>query len=204
MTFIDECEDQPFFCYLAPILPTHPRRPGKVHPTLPRRRSERNPFDLLGHDREHRSQPRAPDELPQETGRDENTIVIMVNDNGVTEGLGVYNARIADPSVRLGKAEPGRSPLALARKVETQGPGQPDRTPRRLPTLCDLAGSKSRPKSKTNSKDTPSAPCSRGKANRMAPERILSTTWPVGPAVSKQHKYSMAGVRRQSPAAAQS
>jgi arylsulfatase A-like enzyme len=42
----------------------------------------------------------------KDTGRDEDTIVIMVNDNGVTEGLDVYNANMRGPSAPPGKGAP--------------------------------------------------------------------------------------------------
>ena len=38
----------------------------------------------------------------KDTRRDRNTILIMVNDNGVTEGLDVYNAHMRGPNARLG------------------------------------------------------------------------------------------------------
>ena len=69
----------------------------------------------------------------KETGRDENTIVIMVNDNGVTEGLGVYNAQMRGPKCSAWEGGTRLSPFGAGPESGNPSPGQPDRPPRRPP-----------------------------------------------------------------------
>lgn len=92
MTFIDECKDDSFFCYLATYSPHAPLRApdefkvpfeGKVDAEEAEYLGMVANLDYnLGRLMKHL----------RDRGKEENTIVIFMNDNGQTHGLDVYNA----------------------------------------------------------------------------------------------------------------
>ena len=98
MTFIEEAESKPFFCYLATYSP---------HTPLDAPESFVKPFRESGLNDTHATYLAMIENIDFNLGRlmkflksrklDEDTIVIMINDNGGTEGLDVYNAKMRGP-----------------------------------------------------------------------------------------------------------
>ena len=117
MTFIKEAKSKPFFCYLATYSP---------HTPLDAPDSFIKPFRDAGLNDTHATYLAMIENIDfnlgrlmkflEETNRDKETIVIMINDNGVTEGLDVYNANMRGPkcSAWEGEHEPFPSGDGLA------------------------------------------------------------------------------------------
>ena len=189
MAFIEECEDQPFFCYLATYSPHTPlAAPEKfIQPFRDAGLNETHSTYLAMIENIDHNLGRLMNFL-KETGRDENTIVIMVNDNGVTEGLDVYNAQMRGP--KCSAWEGGTRAFSFWRWPGKWKPKALGNLTAHLdvlrPSVTLPAPKSRRPNSKTNSKDTPSAPCWRVKSQSNGSLNAFSTTmWPVGPAVSQ-------------------
>ena len=152
MTFIEEAKEQPFFCYLATYSP---------HTPLDAPEKFIKPFRDAGLNDTHATYLAMIENIDynlgrlmkflQETQRDQDTIVIMVNDNGVTEGLDVYNANMRGPKCTVWEGGTRafsfwRWPGKWKAKVVDNLTSHLDV----LPTLCKLAGAnipeKTRPK----------------------------------------------------------
>ena len=136
----------------------------------------------------------------EETNRDKETIVIMINDNGVTEGLDVYNANMRGP--KCSAWEGGTRAFSFWR-----WPGK--WTPRVLgnltahldvlPTLCDLAGAKIPQEIDEQLEGFSLEPLLSGKIPAWNGQKISIlyhhvARWPSG--YAEKHKYTMAGVRK--------
>ena len=132
MAFIEEARDDPFFCYLCTYSP---------HTPLAAPEKFIKPFRDAGLNDTHATYLAMVENIDynigrlmkflKDTGRDEDTIVIMVNDNGVTEGLDVYNAHMRWSQVlRVGRWHPGLFILEMAGQLEAKNYGKPNRPPR--------------------------------------------------------------------------
>ncbi len=200
MAFIEECQDQPFFCYLATYSP---------HTPLAAPEKFIQPFRDAGLNETHSTYLAMIENIDynlgrlmnflKETGRDENTILIMVNDNGVTEGLDVYNAKMRGP--KCSAWEGGTRAFSFWRwpgKWKPKVMGNLTAHLDVLPTLCDLAGVQVPAKLKNKLEGYTLRPLLESeKPIEWQPERILYhhvARWPSG--LAKYHKYAMAGVRQ--------
>lgn len=141
MQFIDDCSDQPFFCYLATYSPHTPLAA---------------PDEFIAPFREHVSEKHATylgmvANLDYNLGRlvdfleerelDEETIVIFMNDNGQTEGLDVYNAGMRGCKATVW--EGGSRALSFWKWPGRWQAHTVDNLAAHLdvvPTLCELAG----------------------------------------------------------------
>jgi len=201
MTFIEEAKEQPFFCYLATYSP---------HTPLDAPEKFIKPFRDAGLNDTHATYLAMIENIDynlgrlmkflQETQRDQDTIVIMVNDNGVTEGLDVYNANMRGPKCTVWEGGTRafsfwRWPGKWKAKVVDNLTSHLDV----LPTLCKLAGAnipeKTRPKLEGFSllpllRST--KPVDTWQKNRILYHHVAR--WPSG--FAKVHKYTMAGVRQ--------
>ena len=142
MAFIEESGDQPFFCYLATYSP---------HTPLAAPESFIAPFREAGLNDTHATYLAMIENLDTNVGRildfleakglDENTIVIFMNDNGVTEGLDVYNAGMR--GCKCTAWEGGTRAMSFWRWPNHWQPQTVDNLSAHLdvlPTLCELAG----------------------------------------------------------------
>ena len=201
ITFIKEAKEQPFFCYLATYSP---------HTPLDAPEEFIQPFQDAGLNDTHATYLAMIENIDYNLGRlikflkdskrDKNTIVIMVNDNGVTEGLDLYNANMRGPKCSAWEGgtrafsfwrwPPQWKPKALSNLTSHMDI---------LPTLCELAGATIPKKTKSKLEGFSLLPLLKSKKSieDWNKDRILYhhvARWPSG--FSKIHKYTMAGVRQ--------
>ena len=201
MTFIEEAKSKPFFCYLATYSP---------HTPLDAPESFIKPFREAGLNDTHATYLAMIENIDfnlgrlmkflKKTNRDEDTIVIMINDNGVTEGLDVYNANMRGP--KCSAWEGGTRAFSFWRwpgKWKPRVLGNLTAHLDILPTLCELAGVKIPQESNLQLEGFSLVPLltSEHANEEWQKERILFhhvARWPSG--YAEKHKYTMAGVRK--------
>lgn len=199
MAFIDECDDQPFFCFISTYSP---------HTPLAAPQEYIAPFNKLLNQK-HSTYLGMVANIDYNVGRLmahlekrqllENTIVIFMNDNGQTEGLDVYNANMRGCKCTIW--EGGSRAISFWRWPTQWQPKTDNHLTAHLdflPTLCDLAGAEI-PQPIADKLDGFSLkPLLEGdKPNDWPDDRILfqhTARWPGGLAAS--HKYSNCGVRQ--------
>jgi arylsulfatase A-like enzyme/Ca2+-binding EF-hand superfamily protein len=142
MTFIKESGDQPFFCYLATYSPHTPlAAPEKfIAPFREQGLSEKHATYLAMIENVDYNVGRLLAFL-EERGLDENTILIFMNDNGVTEGLDVYNAGMR--GCKATTWEGGSRAMSFWRWPKHWKPQTVENLTAHidvLPTLCEIAG----------------------------------------------------------------
>ncbi len=201
MTFMEDAKDRPFFCYLATYSP---------HTPLDAPEKFIKPFRDAGLNETHATYLAMIENIDynlgrlmkflKDTGRDENTVLIMVNDNGVTEGLDVYNANMRGPKCSAWQG--GTRAFSFWRWTGKWKPKVLQNLSSHLdvlPTLCELAGAAIPPKLQPRLEGTSLLPLLQSQTPMPAwgKDRILFhhvARWPSG--FAKIHKYTMAGVRQ--------
>ena len=201
MTFIQEVKDKPFFCYLATYSP---------HTPLDAPEEFIKPFREAGLNDTHATYLSMIENIDfnlgrlmkflKSTNKDQDTIVIMINDNGVTEGLDVYNANMRGP--KCSAWEGGTRAFSFWRWPGKWKPKVVDNLTAHLdvlPTLCELAEATIPDDLKENLEGYSLAPIlqAKGATKEWNNDRILFhhvARWPSG--FSEKHKYTMAGVRK--------
>ena len=199
MAFIDDSKDQPFFCYLATYSPHSPLAApdASIAPFLGKVTEKQAAYlGMIAN-------------IDDNVGRllkflkdrklEENTIVIFMNDNGVTEGLDVFNAGMRGCKCTIW--EGGTRAMSFwrwpkhwpAHKVENLTAHLDV-----LPTLCDIAGIEVPKDLAPKLEGFSLAPLLESKDPiKWHDERILFQhvgRWPSG--LAESHKYAMAGVRQ--------
>ncbi len=200
MTFIKASRSEPFFCYLSTYSP---------HTPLAAPQKFIQPFLDAGLNDTHSTYLAMIENIDFNLGRlmqflkksnlEEKTILIMVNDNGVTEGLDIYNANMRGP--KCSAWEGGTRAFSFWRWPGKWKPKTVNNLTAHLdilPTLCDLTTTEI-PESLRKKLDGLNIRPLLEKTRNTAwhPERILFhhvARWPSG--LAKSHKYSMAGVRQ--------
>ena len=201
MTFIEEAESKPFFCYLATYSP---------HTPLDAPESFIKPFRQAGLNDTHATYLAMIENIDfnlgrlmqflKESDRDNDTIVIMLNDNGVTEGLDVYNANMRGP--KCSAWEGGTRAFSFWRwpgKWKPRVVGNLTAHLDILPTLCELADAKIPAGLNEKLEGFSLVPLlnANDSAEEWKKDRILYhhvARWPSG--YAQKHKYTMAGVRQ--------
>jgi len=198
MAFIEENRGKPFFCYLATFSPHTPLAAPEEFVAPFRGKVDDDQAKYLG----------MIANIDYNVGRlldrlralelDENTIVIFMNDNGVTVGLDVYNA-----GMRGCKCTPwqgGTRAISFWRWPGTWKPRDVDSLTAHLdvlPTLCELAGV-TVPKLLRERLDGFSLrPLLEGNKGAWPEDRMLFqhvARWGSGAAAA--HKYALAAVRQ--------
>ena len=201
MTFIEEAGNDPFFCYLCTYSP---------HTPLAAPEKFIKPFRDAGLNDTHATYLAMVENIDynlgrlmkflKDTGRDKNTILIMVNDNGVTEGLDVYNANMRGP--KCSAWEGGTRAFSFWRWPGKWKPRIMGNLTAHLdifPTICELTGTKIPASLKPKLEGHNLLPLL--ETNRQVKDwhkdRILFhhvARWPSG--FAEHHKYAMAGVRQ--------
>ncbi|MDP4609809.1 MAG: arylsulfatase [Opitutales bacterium] len=200
MTFIEESGDQPFFCYLATYSPHTPlAAPDKFIA----------PFREAGLNDTHATYLAMIENVDYNVGRlltfleekqlDKNTIILFMNDNGVTEGLDVYNAGMRGSKATIW--EGGSRAMSFWRWPEHWKPQTHNNLSAHidvLPTLCEIAGVQIPAETQSELQGFSLIPLLEADAAQDWHEgRLLYhhvARWPSGLAAS--HKYAMAGVRK--------
>lgn len=200
MTFIEESGDQPFFCYLATYSP---------HTPLAAPESFIAPFREQGLNETHSAYLAMIENLDynvgrlmkflDETGRDENTIVLFINDNGVTEGLDVYNAGMR--GCKATAWEGGTRAMSFWRWPNHWNPKTVNNLSAHLdvlPTLCELAGVKMPETLQSELEGFSLVPVLEAKDEiSWHDDRMLFHhvgRWPSG--LAESHKYAMVSARK--------
>ncbi len=200
MTFIEEAGDQPFFCYLATYSP---------HTPLAAPESYIAPFRAAGLNDTHATYLAMIENLDTNVGRmldfleakglDENTIIIFMNDNGVTEGLDVYNAGMR--GCKCTAWEGGTRAMSFWRWPKHWQPQTVDNLTAHLdvlPTLCELAGVEVPESLQSQLEGYSLLPLLETEApiswndNRMLYHHVAR--WPSG--LAESHKYAMVSARK--------
>ena len=141
MAFIDEKKDQPFFCYLSTFSPHTPlAAPEKFLANYRGKVTEEQAAYLGMIENIDYNVGRILDFL-KERDLEKNTIVIFMNDNGVTVGLDVYNAGMRGSKCTIW--EGGSRAISFWRLPGQWPAHKVDNLTAHLdllPTLCDYAG----------------------------------------------------------------
>jgi len=200
MAFIDESKGTPFFCYLATYSPHTPLdAPEKLIAS----------YRAKGLSEEHSTYLAMIENIDSNVGRlldflkqrqlEENTIVIFMNDNGVTVGLDLYNAGMRGCKCTIW--EGGSRAMSFWRWPKQWKAHKVDNLTAHidvLPTLCDLAGVKVPRKLSADLEGYNMRPLLESRqpmvwhSKRMLFHHVAR--WPSGLAAS--HKYAMCGVRQ--------
>lgn len=201
MTFIEESGDQPFFCYLATYSP---------HTPLAAPESYIAPFREAGLNDTHATYLAMIENLDTNVGRlmkfleekglDENTIVVFMNDNGVTEGLDVYNAGMR--GCKATAWEGGTRAMSFWRWTDQWKPRSINNLAGHidvLPTLCELAGVEIPESVETELEGFSLTPILDSDSDEISwhDERMLFHhvgRWPSG--LAESHKYAMVSVHK--------
>ncbi|MGB6223172.1 MAG: sulfatase-like hydrolase/transferase [Haloferula sp.] len=199
MTFIEESGDQPFFCYLATYSPHAPYSAPDEYVAPFRGKVTDKQAAYLGMIANIDHNVGRLMKFLEERELAGNTIVIFMNDNGVTEGLDIFNAGMRGCKCTIWQG--GTRAMSFWHWPARWQPHQADNLTAHLdvlPTLCELAGAKV--------PDT-----LRGKLDGFSmvpllesaqpvdwhPDRMLFqhvARWPGGLAAS--HKHAMCAVRQ--------
>ncbi len=201
MAFIQESGEQPFFLYLSTYSP---------HTPLAAPEKFIKPFRDAGLNDTHATYLAMIENIDYNTGRlmayleenkmDGNTIVIFMNDNGVTEGLDVYNAGMR--GCKATAWEGGTRAMSFWRwpsKWPAQTRDELTAHLDLLPTLCELAGVEIPSDLQAELEGYSLIPLLEGEVGQswQHDDRFLFhhvARWPSGMAAA--HKYAMAGARQ--------
>lgn len=199
MAFIDETKDQPFFCYLATYSPHTPlAAPEKSLANYKDKVSEKHAAYLGMIENIDDNVGRILKFL-KERDLEKNTIVVFMNDNGVTEGLDLYNAGMRGSKCTIW--EGGSRAMSFWRLPGQWPAHKVDKLTAHLdvlPTLCDYAGAKLPAELQQKLEGFSLRPLLESPTpEAWHDDRILYqhvARWPSGRAAS--HKHAMAGVRQ--------
>ena len=201
MTFIRESGDDPFFCYLSTYSP---------HTPLAAPEKFILPFRKAGLNETHTTYLAMIENIDYNLGRlmkflessprGKDTLVIILNDNGVTEGLDVYNANMRGP--KCSAWEGGTRAFSFWHWPTNWQPkvlGNLTAHLDILPTLCELAGANIPQSLKPKLDGHSLVPLLESVDNidNFHENRILFhhvARWPSG--LAHLHKYAMAGARQ--------
>ena len=199
MDFIKECGSQPYFLYISTYSPHDPLDAPDEFVAPFRGKVPEEQAKYLGMVANLDYNIGRLLKFLQETGRDKNTIIILMNDNGETWGLDVYNAGMRGCKATIWEGGsrafsfwswPGKWPAHrvdnLAAHLDV------------LPTLCQVAGVKIPEKIQSELEGFSLVPLlETDKKIAWHDDRILYQhvgRWPGG--LAAEHKYAMAGVRQ--------
>ena len=199
MSFIKAAGDQPFFLYLSTYSPHAPLRAPEEYVAPFRGKVTDDEASYLGMiaNIDH-NVGRLLDFL-EDNLLDHNTIVIFMNDNGVTAGLDLYNANMRGSKCTIW--EGGSRAMSFWRWPGKWKPKQVDALTAHLdvlPTLCELAGAEIPPAIADQLEGFSMVPLLEAEGtiawheNRFLFHHVAR--WPSG--MAAQHRYAMAGVRQ--------
>ena len=199
MRFIEGSGDQPFFCYLATYSPHTPlAAPEEFIAPFREQLSERHATYLAMVANLDYNLGRLVTFL-EERDLEKNTILVFMNDNGQTEGLDIYNARMRGCKATIW--EGGSRAFSFWKWPGQWKPHTVDNLTAHLdvlPTFCALAGAKIAEDLQAELEGFSLLPLLESEeAIDWHPGRMLYHhvgRWPSGTAAS--HKHSMGGVRK--------
>ncbi|BCX49620.1 hypothetical protein HAHE_35280 [Haloferula helveola] len=199
MTFIKECGDQPFFCYLATYSPHTPLAAPESFVAPYRDRVTDSQADYLGMVANIDHNVGRILSFLREQDLEDDTIVIFMNDNGATEGLDVFNAHMRGCKCTIW--EGGTRAMSFWHWPGKWQPRAVDNLTAHLdvlPTLCELAGAQL-PAGLGDELDGFSlVPLLESRAaSGWHPDRMLFhhvARWPGG--LASAHRHSMCAVRQ--------
>ncbi|WDE98964.1 arylsulfatase [Lentisphaera profundi] len=198
MTFINEADDQPFFLYLCTYSPHTPL--GAPQDLVAK-------YEAKGLNNKHATYLAMIENIDYNLGRldaflkkrdlAEDTILIFMNDNGVTEGLDVYNAGMRGPKCTVW--EGGTRAFSFWRWPGQWKPQTVNNLTAHLdvlPTLCELAGVEIPSELEEELEGYSLLPLINDQKwdqdNRLLFHNV--GRWPSGTAAA--HKYAMSSIRK--------
>jgi arylsulfatase A-like enzyme len=198
MRFIDESKEQPFFLYLCTYSPHTPlgAPADLVQKYLAKGLNEKHATYMAMVENVDQNVGRLTAFL-KERGLDENTIVMLMNDNGETEGLDVYNAGMRGCKCTIW--EGGTRAMSFWKWPGHWKPRVVNNLTAHLdvlPTLCELAGAQIPDTLQPELEGFSLLPLLKG-GDWAHNDRILYHNvgrWPSGTAAS--HKHAMCAVRQ--------
>ena len=199
MSFIKDAGEQPFFLYLCTYSPHTPLLAPEKYIAPYRGKCTDEEATYLG----------MIENVDYNVGRlltfleeemlDQDTIVIFMNDNGVTKGLDVYNAGMRGSKCTIW--EGGSRAMSFWRWPGTWKPKQVDALTAHidvLPTLCEIAGAEIPELLEAEFDGFSLLPLlAEAQPDAWHEGRMLFqhvARWPSG--MADEHKYAMAGVRQ--------
>ena len=200
MDFIDEQEGKPFFCYLATYSPHTPLdAPADLIAKYSKDVNEKHATYLAMIENIDQNVGRLTEFL-EKRGLAENTIVIFMNDNGVTVGLDVYNAEMRGCKATIWHG--GSRAMSFWKWPGKWKPHTVNSLTAHLdvvPTLCEVAGVEIPDALQAELQGYSLTPLlENAEAPKWAHEnrKLFQAVgrWPSGTAAS--HKYAMCGVRK--------
>jgi len=199
MRFIEESKDQPFFMFLSTYSPHDPLEAPEEFIAPFRGKVSEMHAKYLGMVANLDYNIGRMMSFLKEKQLDENTIVILMSDNGQTWGLDVYNANMRGCKATIW--EGGSRTFAYWRWKGHWPAHQADNLSAHidmLPTLCELAGVDIPGKLETEIEGHSLKPVLESKEPvTLHEDRMLFHhvgRWPSG--LAAEHKYAMAGVRQ--------
>ena len=199
MTFIEEKSEKPFFCYLATFSPHAPLAAPEEDVAPFREVVDEKKASYLGMIANIDKNVGRLMAFLEEKDLAENTIVIFMNDNGVTEGLDIFNADMRGCKCTIW--EGGSRAMSFWRWPGNWQPHRVDNLTAHLdvlPTLCELADARLDKTEAGRLEGFSMVPLLKStSAIPWHDDRLLFhhvARWPTGLAAS--HKYAMAGVRK--------
>ena len=201
MDFITETKDQPWFLYLSTYSPHDPLDAPEEFVAPFRGKVTDKQAKYLGMVANLDYNIGRLMAFLKEKGLDENTIVILMSDNGQTWGLDVYNANMRGCKATAWHG--GTRTFSYWRWSNHWAPHQVDNLSAHLdvlPTLCAVAGVKIPKKLQPELEGFSLLPVLKAKKSiAWHDDRLLFhhvARWPGG--MAADHKYAMAGVRQGS------
>ncbi len=199
MSFIKDSGDQPFFLFLCTYSPHTPLKAPEEYIEPFRGKVTEDQAIYLGMIANIDYNLGRLLAFLEERELDEDTIVIFMNDNGVTVGLDVYNADMRGSKCTIW--EGGSRAMSFWRWPGTWKPHRVDNLTAHLdvlPTLCELAGAEVPQDLQPKLEGFSMVPLLEAKGPiRWHDDRVLFqhvARWPSG--MATEHKYAMAGARQ--------
>lgn len=199
MAFIKSNRDRPFFCYIATHSPHEPLAAPEEFVAPYRGQMTDEEALYLGMVANIDWNVGRILRFLDEQGLDRNTIVIVMNDNGATVGVNLWNAGMR--GVKTTVWEGGHRALSLWRFPGRWQPATVNKLTAHLdflPTLCDLTGTAIPETLKPKLEGFSLRPLLESQEGKWQyDDRFLfnhSARWPSG--MAKDHKYTSAGVQQ--------
>ncbi len=199
MGFIEETKDQPWFLYLSTYSPHDPLDAPEEFVAPFRGKVSEKHAKYLGMVANLDYNIGRIMGFLKEKGLDENTIVVLMSDNGQTWGLDVYNANMRGCKATAWHG--GTRTFSYWRWTGHWAPHQVDNLSAHLdvlPTLCQIAGAKIPSELQSQLEGFSLLPALEAKGPiAWHDDRFLYhhvARWPGG--MAADHKYAMAGVRQ--------
>lgn len=198
MTFIDEAGDQPWFMYLCTYSPHTPldAPPDLIEKYRAEGLSDKHATYMAMIENIDMNYGRM-EQFLKERGLEDNTVVIFMNDNGVTEGLDVYNAGMRGCKCTVWQG--GTRAMSFWKWPDRWQPHTVESLTAHLdvlPTLCEIAGAEIPDAVQEELQGCSLVPLLNSRAWKHDDRLLFQHVgrWPSG--LADSHQYAMCAVRK--------